>query len=107
MAFYRKKPNKKHGEEEEHRLILPREGEVVGLVSAALGASKFMVLCSDKNQRICSIPGRLKRKFWIKEGDLVIVKPWVVQGNEKGDIVWRYSIIDREGLKQRGFEIPE
>ena len=53
------------------------------------------------------VPGWLKRKFWIKEGDLVIVKPWVVQGNEKGDIVWRCSIIDREGLKQRGFEIPE
>ena len=55
---------------------------------------------------MCSIPGRLRRRFWIKEGDLVIVKPWVVQGNERGDIIWRYSIGDRERLKAKGYEVP-
>ena len=55
---------------------------------------------------MCSIPGRLKRRFWVKEGDLVIVKPWVVQSNQRGDIVWRYSIMDKELLRQKGFEIP-
>ncbi len=92
---------------EERKILLPRDNEVVGVVTNALGASKFRVLCSDHNERICAIPGRLKRQFWIKEGDMVLVRPWVVQGNEKGDVVYRYSIMDKETLKARGFEIPK
>ncbi|MDE1850555.1 MAG: translation initiation factor IF-1A [Candidatus Micrarchaeota archaeon] len=85
---------------------MPRPGEVVGTVRRALGASKFEVAGSDGNIRVCSIPGRLKRRFWVKEGDVVLVKPWVVQSNERGDIVWRYSIMDKEKLKARGILIP-
>jgi translation initiation factor 1A len=97
---------KKGAPEEQHRLMLPRNGEMLGVITKSLGATNFVVFCSDKNERTCSIPGRLKRKFWIKEGDTVLVKPWVVQSNERGDIIWRYSIMDKSLLKQKGFEIP-
>lgn len=96
---------KKHGKPEEHRFILPRDDEVVGTVVKALGASKFQVFCTDNKERLCAIPGRLKRRFWVKENDIVLVKPWVVQSDEKGDIVWRYSLMDKELLKQRGYNI--
>jgi translation initiation factor 1A len=99
--------HKNNNAPEEHRLVMPHENEVVGVVIKALGASKFSVLCSDNNERICAIPGRLRRRFWIKENDMVLVKPWVVQGNEKGDIVYRYSIMDKESLKQKGINVPE
>ncbi len=92
--------------EEQHRVMLPRNGEMLGVIIRSLGATNFVVFCSDKNERTCSIPGRLKRRFWIKEGDVVLVKPWVVQSDERGDIIWRYSIMDRNLLKQKGFEIP-
>ncbi|MDE1870445.1 MAG: translation initiation factor eIF-1A [Candidatus Micrarchaeota archaeon] len=85
---------------------MPRPDEVVGTVRRALGASKFEVQCSDQNVRVCSIPGRLKRRFWVKEGDVVLVKPWVVQSNERGDITWRYSIMDKDKLKAKGIMIP-
>ncbi len=87
-------------------LMLPKEGEIIGVVTKASGAANFVVFCSDKKQRTCSIPGRLKRRFWIKEGDLVLVHPWVVQGDSRGDIVWRYSVMDKTSLKAKGFEIP-
>jgi translation initiation factor 1A len=87
-------------------LKIPQVGEVVGVVTGAMGASNFRIRCSDNFERMCSIPGRLRRRFWIKENDLVIVKPWVVQGNERGDIVWRYSIGDRDRLKAKGITVP-
>lgn len=102
-----KRSYKKKVNEQAHVLMLPRDTEVVGLVIKASGASNFVVMCSDKNERTCSIPGRLKRKFWIKEGDIVLVKPWVVQGDKRGDIIWRYSIMDKALLKQRGIEVPK
>lgn len=85
---------------------MPKQDEVVGTVRRALGASKFEVACTDGNIRVCSIPGRLKRRFWVKEGDVVLVKPWVVQSNERGDITWRYSIMDKEKLKAKGITLP-
>jgi hypothetical protein len=30
-----------------------------------------------------------------------MVKPWVVQSDEKGDIIWRYSILDANKIKER------
>jgi len=96
----------KNGEPAEHKLVLPKDNEVIGRVTKATGAANFMVLCSDNYERLCTIPGRLKRVFWVKEGDIVLVKPWVVQTNERGDIIWRYSIMDRDELKKRGYNIP-
>ena len=87
-------------------LKIPQDNEIVGVIVQAVGASKFKARCSDNFERICSIPGRLRRRFWIKENDLVLVKPWVVQSNERGDIVWRYSIGDRDKLKAKGINVP-
>ena len=89
-----------------HRLTLPRGDEIVGVVAKALGASNFSVVCSDKRERICAIPGRLRRRFWVKERDLVLVKPWSVTGDKRGDIVWRYSLMDRDLLREKGYDVP-
>jgi len=80
---------------------MPNPGEVIGKVARIAGATKFLVKCIDDKERLCTIPGRLRRRFWIKEGDIVIVKPWVVQTDERGDIVWRYSLLDISKLKDR------
>ncbi len=78
---------------------MPSKAETVGSVIKPVGAAKFVVMCSDGKQRLCSIPGKFKRRFWIKAGDAVLVKPWLVQADERGDIVWRYSLMDKDKLK--------
>ncbi|MEM0149455.1 MAG: translation initiation factor eIF-1A [Candidatus Micrarchaeaceae archaeon] len=83
-------------------LKLPRGTEVVGKVSKIAGATRFFVKCADGKERICTIPGRLRRRFWIKINDVVIVKPWVVQSDERGDITWRYSMMDIGKLRAKG-----
>ena len=80
---------------------MPQPGELIGKVIRIAGATKFLVRCADSNERLCSIPGRLRRRFWIKENDIVIVRPWVVQTTERGDIVWRYSVMDIGKLRDR------
>jgi translation initiation factor 1A len=70
---------------------MPKDNEVFGVVERMLGASRMQVRCKDDKVRICRIPGKIRRKIWIKEGDVVLVKPWDVQGDEKGDVVWRYT----------------
>jgi translation initiation factor 1A len=85
----------------ESSIKLPSNGEILGRVARIAGATKFLVKCTDEKERLCTIPGRVRRAFWIKEGDVVIVRPWVVQTDERGDIIWRYSIMDTNKLRDR------
>jgi len=93
------------GEEEgtvARRLRMPRDNEVLGVVEQMLGASKMLVRCKDGNTRVCRIPGKMRRRIWIRDGDVIIVKPWSVQGDEKGDIVWRYTKPQVDRLTSEG-----
>lgn len=86
------------------RLRLPRGNrEFIGLVEQRLGGSRMRVKCFDGNVRICRIPGRLKRRLWIRENDIVIVESWEIQGDEKGDVIYKYNKNQLPQLKSGGY----
>lgn len=85
------------------RIRTPRQGEVLGSVEMMLGGDKLRVQCDDGNIRICRIPGRLRKRVWIKAGDLVLVKLWKVQINERGDVIFRYTPTQASWIKRKGF----
>lgn len=80
------------GAEEFVRVRLPRrrEGEMFGIADQLLGASRIRVMCADGKHRMGRIPGKIKKRMWIREGDLVIVQPWEFQ-DEKANILYRYT----------------
>lgn len=78
---------------------LPKENETLGIVIGLMGGSRMRVTCKDGKERMCRIPGRMKNKVWVKEGDVVIVEPHEIEGDKKGDIVWRYNPIQARWLK--------
>ena len=85
------------------RIRLPRRGEVLGVVEQMLGADRIRVQCADGNLRICRIPGRMRKKIWIRMSDLVLVKPWVVQTNERADVVFKYNPTQANWLRRKGY----
>jgi len=85
------------------RVRTPRGTELTGTVFEVLGGSRFKVECSDEKERICRIPGSSKRRMYIKIGDVVLVRPWDVQGDERGDIIWRYKPAQVNWLTKKGF----
>ena len=76
---------------------------MLGVVSGMMGGSRMRVSCKDTKERICRIPGRLRNKMWVKDGDVVVVEPWEIQGDSKGDIIFRYTPLQANMLRQRGF----
>jgi translation initiation factor 1A len=48
------------------------------------------------------IIGKLKKKVWVREGDVVIVVPWDFQ-DDKAEVVWRYTRPQVEWLKKKGY----
>src|SRR3972149_4636785 len=94
-------------EEEVIRGLLPRvkEREIFGIADQLLGASRIRVMCADGKSRLGRIPWKLKKRMWIREGDLVIVKPWDFQ-DEKCDIRHRYTKTEASSMSRRGM-IPK
>ncbi|MEK6906936.1 MAG: translation initiation factor eIF-1A [Nanoarchaeota archaeon] len=89
-------------EQPEFRIKIPRGREVLGFIEQRLGGSRMRVRCLDGKTRICRVPGRLKRKLWIREGDLLLVEPWEFD-NDKGDVVFKYQSNQIDWLKKKGY----
>ncbi len=104
------------GGEEVGRLPLPRRsrGEVFGIASQLLGAARIRVMCEDNVSRMGRITGKMKKKMWIREGDLLVIRPWGFQEG-KADILFRYSRTQAQYLSRRNllpasmnlFGVPE
>ena len=95
--------NEERKEEEISRIRLPKEGEVLGLVEVMLGGDRMKVACDDGKERICRIIGKLRKRVWIREGDLVLIEPWKVQGDKRGDVIFRYTPTQASWLKKNGY----
>ncbi|PIN81470.1 translation initiation factor eIF-1A [Candidatus Woesearchaeota archaeon CG10_big_fil_rev_8_21_14_0_10_32_9] len=93
---------KEDSQDEFERVKLPRGNEVIGVLESRLGASRCDVRCLDGKTRNCRIPGRLKRKLWVRTGDIVLVEPWEFGGNEKGDIIYKYRPTQVTWLQKNG-----
>ena len=90
-------------QQEISRVKLPRDKESFGIVDQRLGASRMRVRCLDGKTRICRIPGRLKRRLWVREGDLILIEPWELGGDEKGDVIFKYTPTQISWLKKKGY----
>jgi translation initiation factor 1A len=90
-------------EESYARIRTPKRDELeqFGLVTQMMGANQIMVLCEDGEERNIRIPGKLKKRVWVRENDIVIVRLWDFQPS-KGDLVWRYMGNQTEWLKRKG-----
>ena len=90
-------------EEQQRRVRLPRDDQVLGIVEQRLGGSRSDVRCVDGFTRNCRIPGRLKRRLWIREGDIVLIEPWDHQTESRGDIVYKYRRNQANWLRNKGY----
>lgn len=89
--------------EETIRVRTPKGKEIIGTVEEALGASRFKVFCLDDKERVCRIPGKFRKIIFVRQGDFVLVEPWDIEPNEKGDIIFRYKPSHVHWLRKKGF----
>jgi translation initiation factor 1A len=86
------------------KLRLPRKDEQFAVVVEMSGGSRMKALCADNKTRMIRIGGKLKKRMWCRENDLIIVKPWVIQSDQKADLVHRYLPTERNRVLHK---IPE
>lgn len=90
-------------EEEILRTRKPQEGEILAIVMQMLGSDKLRVDCDDGIERIARIPGKLRKKVWIRVGDLILIQPWKEMPKERADVVWRYTPTQANWLQKNNY----
>ena len=104
------KYGKKHSnqvDETNLRVTLPYKpkGEMFAVAETFQGGSRLQLICEDGERRMGRIPGKLRRRMWGRENDLLIVVPWSFQ-DSKADVKFRYTPTQTSNLKRSG-KIPE
>jgi len=90
-------------ETEIQNMVLPVANDVLGVAVKMLGFDRILVKCQDGHERLCRIRGKIKRRVWIREGDIVLVSPWDFQSEARGDIIWRYTRGQADWLRRKGY----
>jgi translation initiation factor 1A len=85
------------------RVKMPKRkvNEMFALASQILGGRRVTVLCEDGETRLARIPGKMRRRQWVREGDLIIVWPWDFQ-DSKADVKHRYTKTQAMYLSRKG-----
>lgn len=89
-------------EGELNKMVYPSQNDILGIATKLLGYDRIMVKCQDGHERLCRIRGKMKRRVWIRVGDVVLVSPWDFQVESRGDVFWRYTRAQAEDLRRRG-----
>jgi translation initiation factor 1A len=90
-------------EDDINNIQFPVANDTLGVAVKFLGFDRIMVKCQDGHERLCRIRGKMKRRAWIRLGDTVLVSPWDIQSDIRGDICWRYKRNQLDLLRSKGY----
>lgn len=84
--------------------VLTRLAEYAQVVKM-LGNGRLEAMCFDGEKRLAHIRGKLRKKVWINQGDIILLSLRDYQ-DEKGDVILKYTADEARNLKAYG-ELPE
>ncbi|MDP6662279.1 MAG: translation initiation factor eIF-1A [Candidatus Thalassarchaeaceae archaeon] len=89
------------------RVPLPKRkvNEMFAIADQILGGRRVRSICEDGETRLARIPGKMRRRQWVREGDLIVIQPWEFQ-DEKANVCMRYTKTQSLYLSRKG-ALPE
>lgn len=90
-------------EEENTKIPVPTGRQVIGIIKEVLGWAHARVYCFDGKERICRVPRKISKNVWLDEGIYVLVEPWEIQSDTRGDILYSYSKNEVDWLIKNGY----
>ncbi|MEO2114699.1 MAG: translation initiation factor eIF-1A [Candidatus Poseidoniia archaeon] len=89
------------------RVPLPKRkvNEMFAIADQILGGRRIRSICEDGESRLARIPGKMRRRQWVREGDLIVIQPWEFQ-DEKANVCMRYTKTQSLYLSRKGV-LPE
>lgn len=90
-------------ESSEIRVKMPNNhvNEMFAIADQILGGRRVNAVCADGESRLARIPGKMRRRQWVRENDLIIIQPWDFQ-DAKCDVKHRYNKTQAMYLSRKG-----
>ncbi|ORY66649.1 hypothetical protein BCR35DRAFT_308522 [Leucosporidium creatinivorum] len=70
-----------------------------------LGNGRVEAMCFDGEKRLAHIRGKMRKKVWINQGDIILLSLRDFQ-DDKADVIQKYTTDEARNLKAYG-ELPE
>ncbi|KAJ1977066.1 Translation initiation factor 1A [Dimargaris verticillata] len=96
---------KNENEGEKRELVFKEEGQEYAQVVKMLGNGYVEAQCFDGTKRLAHIRGKMRKKVWINQGDIILLSLRDYQDN-KADIILKYNNEEARNLKAYG-ELPD
>ena len=101
--------NRRRGKNEseglKRELVFKEDGQEYAQATKMLGNGRLEAICFDGVTRLCHIRGKLRKKVWINQSDIVLVGLREFQ-DSKADVIQKYSADEARNLKSYG-EFPD
>jgi translation initiation factor 1A len=86
-------------------LIFKDEGQEYAQVVKMLGNGRLEAQCFDGEKRLAHIRGKMRKKVWINQGDIILLSLREFQDG-KADVILKYTPDEARALQKAG-ELPE
>uniref|UniRef100_A0A3B5KLB8 Eukaryotic translation initiation factor 4C n=1 Tax=Takifugu rubripes TaxID=31033 RepID=A0A3B5KLB8_TAKRU len=96
---------KNENESEKRELVFKEDGQEYAQVLKMLGNGRLEAMCFDGTKRLCHIRGKLRKKVWINQSDIILVGLRDYQ-DTKADVILKYNTDEARSLKAYG-ELPD
>jgi len=96
---------KNENESEKRELVFKEHGQEYAQVLKLLGNGRLEAQCFDGIKRLCHIRGKLRKKVWINQGDIILIGLRDYQ-DSKADVIQKYNPDEARNLKAYK-ELPE
>merc|ERR1711972_995765 len=101
--------NRRRGKNEsegvKRELVFKDDRQEYAQATKMLGNGRLEAICFDGTKRLCHIRGKLRKKVWINQGDIILVGLRDYQ-DAKADVILKYNADEARNLKTYG-EIPD
>jgi len=82
-------------------LITKGNGQEYAQVIRMLGNGRLEAYCFDGKKRLCHIRGKMRKRVWVNQGDIILVGLRDFQDG-KADVVLKYNADEARALKKKG-----
>lgn len=96
---------KNENDREKRELVFKEDGQEYAQVLKMLGNGRLDAMCFDGTKRLCHIRGKLRKKVWINQSDIILIGLRDYQ-DAKADVIMKYSADEARNLKLYG-ELPD
>lgn len=85
-------------------MTFPTGNDLIATVEKMLGNDRMALRLANGKAMTGRIIGKMRRRVWIREGDVVLVSPWEFE-SDKGDVFYRYTRDQVKALKSKGYKV--